>query len=199
MAKTKKISVSEFEKVMKDNYATVETFNWYGNEVVVIKTLSINDMMQFVSNVVSGCFSSDGNVYMPEVKDFFIKFNILEMYANFAMPKNASSRYDLVYRTDAVESVIARINHNQFDEILDSIDKKIDSIVQSNSNLIAAKMNDIVSAFEILQNKTAAVFENISPEDIKAISKASEEGYLDSGKIVRAYMDSKRESADGQY
>lgn len=191
MAKTKRISVNAFEKAMKETYAPTVAFEWNGNDVIVTKTLDIGNMMQFVSNVVTGCFDSETGAYMPEVKDFFVKFNILEMYANFTMPKNVNTRYELIYCTDAVENVLNYINHVQFNEIMTAIDKKIDALVDSNASFMASKMIEMASAFEALQNKTSEIFENITTDDINAIAGAVKNGTLDADSLVKAYMSQK--------
>ena len=103
MAKTKKISVNAFQKVMKETYSPTYTFDWNGIEVTVNKTLSLKDMLEFVDDVVKSCFTEETNRYLPEVKDFVIRVCILEKYANFTMPQNVENQYELVYCTDAVQ------------------------------------------------------------------------------------------------
>ena len=184
----KKISAAEFEKAMSESYTTTESFDWMGHEVVVTKTLSLGDMMQFVANVVSGCFDSETGAYMPEVKDFFTKFNILEMYANFELPDDVSARYNLVYRTDVVERVYDHINNTQMIEIRSAIDAKIRSVLMANTSVITKKMDDMVSAFTTLQKQTEELFAGITGDDVKTVVGAIGDGTLNPEEIVKAYM-----------
>ena len=71
----------------------------YDEALVRIKTDGERDVYkrQFVDDVVKSCFIGDTGEYHPELKPFFIKSNVLEAFANFKLPPNASRRYDIIY------------------------------------------------------------------------------------------------------
>lgn len=187
----KKISISMFEKIMKDTYISSKTVEWNGVEITIKPTLSFIEVLTFVDNVTKSCFSVEENTYLPEIKDFATKCCILEMYANFAMPSNIERKYDLVYCTDAVSTVMEHINIAQLKEIESAIKDKIDNITQSNIELINKQMNDLYAAFDNLQKQMSDIFSGIESGEITKLINAISNGGIDESKLVQAYIDQK--------
>ena len=130
MAKTeKKVSIALFDKIVKEHFQNEATIQWHEAEVRVKRTLSLKEMLSFVDEVVGSCFHDELG-YMPEVKDFAIKSNILTRYANFSVPDNLEHRYQMVYGTDAVDAVCAVIDTTQLQVIVNSINDKIRFILR---------------------------------------------------------------------
>ncbi len=196
MAKIKKITVNAFEKVMKETYKPAETFDWNGVEVIVKKTLSLREMIEFVDTVVKSCFTETDGVYIPEVKDFILKVCVLEKYANFTMPRNLETQYDLIYNTDAYECVLNYVNAQQFGEICCAINAKIEHQTQANVEASHKQMNTLFDAFESLQEQLSGVFTGVGENDVRAVVDALSSGTLDEEKLVRAYANIKNESTE---
>lgn len=188
MAKTKKISISTFDKIVKESYDPVATVEWHGQEIVIKRTLSFKEMIEFVDSVTKTCFALNTNAYMPEVKDFAIKSNILEKYANFSLPNNLEHRYELIYFSDAVEVVLNYINHQQFDEVMASIDAKINNLAQSNIEAMNKQMNELYTAFANLQAQLEGLFSGVKTENFNALISAFGNGGLNEDKLVEAYL-----------
>lgn len=187
MSKTKKISVNAFEKVMNETYIPEETFEWHGIEVTVKKTLSLEDMLEFVNSVVNTCFS-DKKEYRPEAKDFAIKTCILEKYASFTMPKNIQLQYELIYCTDAVSTVVSHINHTQLQELMEAIDDRIEKRAQANIEALHMQMSQLCAAFENIRQQLETAFSGISNGEIKDVVNAISNSTFDEEKLVQAYM-----------
>ena len=194
-SKMSRISVNAFEKVMKEVYTPTESFDWHGIDVVVKKTLSLKEMLEFVDSVVKSCFTKDTNAYMPEIKDFVTRVCILEKYANFTMPSNVESKYVLVYQTDVVDRVLQIVNQAQFNEIRAAIGKKVENIAQANIEAVDRQMNELYNAFSNLQDRLSNLFDGVNGEDIRAVASALANGTLDEEKIVKAYMGQTAEAA----
>ena len=122
--KTQKISVNTMDEIMKRCQNT-EVVEWNGLQVVIKKTLTLEEMLCFANSVVKSCFDQGDGSYLPEVKDFAIRSNIMERYANFALPSNLDKQYDMVIRSGAVEMIMNYINFSQFSELMKAIDAKI--------------------------------------------------------------------------
>lgn len=187
----KKISITTFEKIMKENYTPTKTVEWNGVEITIKPTLSFKEVLSFVDNVTKSCFTTDGGTYIPEVKEFVIKCCILEMYANFAMPTNVERKYDLVYCTDAVNVVMDNINRIQLGEIIDAINDKIDNLAQANIEAVNRQMNELYSAFDNLQEQLAGIFAGIGTDEISKLIGAISGDKFDETKLVQAYIDQK--------
>lgn len=191
MARAKKISVNAFEKVMKETCEPTMTFDWNGIEVTVKRSLALKDVLEFVDSVVKSCFTQDTSVYMPEVKDFATKVCILEKYANFTMPRNVEAQYDLIYNTNAVETVLGYVNAQQFNEICVAIAKKVDNLAQANIEAVNKQMNELYNRFDALQSQLENLFSGVSGDDISAVASALANGTLDEEKLVKAYTANK--------
>lgn len=187
----KKISITTFEKIMKENYTPTKTVEWSGVEITIKPTLSFKEVLSFVDNVTKSCFTTDSGSYIPEVKEFVIKCCILEMYANFAMPTNVERKYDLVYCTDAVNVVMENINRVQLGEIIEAINDKIDNIAQANIEAVNMQMNELYSAFNNLQEQMTGIFAGIGTDEISKLIGAIAGDKFDETKLVQAYIDQK--------
>lgn len=192
MAKSeKKVSIALFDKISKAHFQNENIIQWHEAEVRVKRTLSLTEMLSFVDDVVGSCFH-DQVGYMPEVKDFVIKSNILTRYANFSMPDNLEHRYQMVYGTDAVDAVCSAIDTVQLQEIVNSINSKIRFLCDSKANLIQERINSVLETMEEMRDNTKDIFGGLSQDDLKALMGAITEHGLSEQKIVEAYMEQKR-------
>ncbi len=192
MAKAeKKVSVALFDKIMKEHFQNEVTVNWHETEVSVKRTLSLTEMLSFVNDVVESCFNDELG-FMPEVMDFAIKSNILTRYANFSMPDNLEHRYQMVYATDAVDTVCAAVNTTQLQEIVDAVNSKVQFLCDSKANLIQERINRVLDGMEKMQDVTKDIFNGLSQNDLKALMAAVTDHGLDAEKIVGAYLDRKK-------
>lgn len=194
----KKISISTFEKIMKETHTATQNVEWNGVEITIKHTLSFKDFLTFVDSVVKSCFSIDNNSYLPEIKDFSIRCCVLEMYANFAMPVNVERKYDLVYCTDAVDVVMSKINMTQFNVIMESIDAKIGNIAQANIEAINKQMIEVYSAFENIQNQMSGIFNGVGAEEMNKLIGAISGEAFDEHKLVQAYIDQTNINTDAE-
>lgn len=195
MAKKKiqKISVNAMDEIMKP-YKTVETVEWNGLQVVIKKNLSLEEMMTFANSVVKSCFDQASGAYMPEIKDFAIRANVLDMYTNFTLPKDLSKQYEMVIQSGAVEMVLNNINCMQFNELVKAIDAKLQNTADANVQVVYKQLHDVTTAFEELQKQAGALFNGVDSSDISKLLNAITENGISEEKIVQAYMEQKREA-----
>lgn len=190
----KKISITQFENAVKENFPVVTTKQWFGIDITIKHTLSLTDILEFANDVVLSCFNDNGG-FMPEVMDFAIRSNILTRYANFSLPDNLKKRYELIYNSDVVDFVCKHINMQQLQELTDAINRKIDYMCDTNVITIQKEMTKLLDAFESMQENTEKMFSGISTEDFsKLINTLTEHGSLDEKKIVDALMERKEET-----
>ena len=185
--KSKKISITTLDKVMRETQTPVVNVDWHGVEITIKNTLPFRDVLAFVDSVSKSCFASATNAYLPEVKVFAIKCCVLEMYANFSLPANVEHKYDLVYNTDAFDVVLEHINIKQLNEIVDAISEKVENMAQANVEAINKQMNEIYAAFDGLQKQIGGIFSGVSSEDISKFVNAVSDGELDENKLMQAY------------
>ena len=188
MAKTKKISINTFDEIVKSTYTADEVVMWHDTEITIKKTLSLKEMMTFVTGVSKSCFTVDDGTYIPEVKDFVIKSYIIDMYTNLSLPDNSEHKYNLIYCSDIIETVLQHINGQQFNEICLAIKEKVDNIAQANIEMVHRQLNELYTSFSALQDKLAGVFSGVNEDDVSKLVGAISDGKFDENKIVKAYM-----------
>ena len=196
--KTKRISITTLDKIMKEKRTPIKSVIWNDVEITIQRTLPYIDALNFVNLVVRSCFDTETNEYFPEVKTFAIRCCVLEKYANFSLPSNIERRYDLVYNTDAYETVIQHINADQYNEILNAIDKKVENLANANVAAINKQINTIYNMFNSLQEQFNEIFSGITPEDASKFMQTIADGNFDEEKLVQAYMAQSKETSEGE-
>lgn len=186
----KKVSINTLESAMKAIGSNTVTVQWGGADVVIKKQLSLKDMLTFASNVSDSCFSDEYG-FMPEMLDFAIRSNVLEMYANFNLPNNIEKRFELLYRTDAFDMVMENIDRHQFDTLIDAVDRKIDYMCDVNISSVRREMEKLVASMEELHSNAEKIFGGMDADDMKKIVSVLASGSVDEKKLVDALVERK--------
>lgn len=181
------ISAEEFKAAIESDFTPVTNIEWRGIPIIVRKCLSFEDMMTFVNDIVSSCFAENTGEYLPEIKDFATRCHILESYADFVLPKDISEKYDLIYCSDIISVVVQQVEQNQFNAIMNAIDRKIDNNARSNIEALTIRMNELVSSISSLESKMSAVFDGVNEGSISKIAGAIVNGSFDESKLVKAF------------
>ena len=191
----KKISISAFEKVMKEHFHSTTVKEWYGLEINIRRNISVKDALEFAQEVAVGCFTADG-VFVPEIGDFLIRSNVLRRYANFSLPEKLDKQYELVYGTDAFNVVCDYIDTNQLKSIIEAIDRKIDYMCDSGIVEIRTQLSEMVNSVNLMHSTAGDLVDNLSQEELKNVLNIFKSGSVDEEKIVRAYLDHTKSAAN---
>ena len=186
--KQERISINNFEKIVKDTYTPTEVIDWHGTSVTVKKTLSLEDIMSFCHIMADGCFSDDGK-YIASVKDFLFKRAMISFYTNIAIPKNIEKAYELIYCSDIIESIIPAINAVQFNELKSAVENQIKYETELKANMLYGQIEKMYEGLDQIESQLASVFENIKKEDISKFAESLLNGKLDEEKLVKAYIE----------
>lgn len=183
-----------FENIVNNN-CPVETkiINWNGAEISVKPMLSIEEMAEFVSQVVSGYFAGEDDAYSPEFGDFAKKYGIITYYTNIILPSSTAKQYDLITRASSlIDEIIAVIDVSQFNAISLAIIDKVNLINKMNLNEFQNKTKILFDKLSELENGLSEIFAGISNDDISSFIKAISEGQIDEEKLMNAYLKQKR-------
>ncbi len=191
----KKVSISAVDNIIGECFLNVVTEQWYDVEVKMRRSIPFTEVLAFVDDVVQSCFQRNG-AYVPEVLDFAIKSNIISKYTNVSMPDNLEHRYAILYNSDLVDFVCQHINMQQLQEMVNSINRKLAYMCDTNTVSVQNRLNDLISAFETMQEKTEAMFGDVMPDDMTRLVGAIGDGALTEEKIVEAYMKHKNTPND---
>lgn len=188
--KEARISINKLESVMRENIVVVPLSGADGVDITIRRRLPLKDMMQFVENVVSSCIDAETATYTPEIKEFVIRSEILTTYANFNLPTNAEKQYELVYGTNALEQVMEHIDRNQFYEIEEAIDARIEHEVRVLETSVATKSNEMMVRLSDAIDQVNSMFSDVSSDDFNQVVKnLSEMNGVTNESIVKAVLD----------
>lgn len=188
--KEARISINKLESVMRENIVVVPLSGADGVDITIRRRLPLKDMMQFVENVVSSCIDAETATYTPEIKEFVIRSEILTTYANFNLPTNAEKQYELVYGTNALEQVMEHIDRNQFYEIEEAIDARIEHEVRVLETSVATKSNEMMVRLSDAIEQVNSMFSDVSSDDFNQVVKnLSEMNGVTNESIVKAVLD----------
>lgn len=190
MKEVKKVSINAIENVMKTEFANESQAQWHGVDIVIRKAIGLQESIEFVHQVVNGCFSDNEGDYMPELKDFAIRACLIEKYTNIRLPESSAKMYDMLYKTDLCSFVCGYISAEQFTSMVDAINDKLDYM----ANAGIKKLEQIAGAMDTLSKEYEEMFAGITPEEIKAVTDATADG-VDEEKIVNALLKAKNGAA----
>lgn len=203
--KSKQLSITKWEKgLYQDNEVEVE-LPWDSETTITIKkTLSLEDFLGFVQEIVWMTISDDDGEFTPEGFDFGVKTAMLRQYAGFRIPDNIDKHYDLVYRTPAVDLVLSHIDGEQFEEGIAAARKKIQymldmqcSVANARATELMGKVAELISKIDDLADMGAQMYKGMSPDDMaKLVKSLGDMEKLDEHEIVRAVM-SEQKAQDG--
>lgn len=196
-----KVTVNKFEKIWKEQFDNTVDAEWRGIPLKIQKVIPIDEAMTMVEEIAINCFVTDNeemdedltmNIgkFVPEVKDFIVRCNVLSRYAGFALPANINQRYKMVYETDAFDFVLEHINKVQFNMLMEAADRRIMFDANVNRRELIKRIETLISTFELMQAQSASLLENVEKKDFeKAITVLS--GGMDEEKVVKAFLDAK--------
>lgn len=198
MAKIKKISINAFENAVKANCPNTFIGQWNGLDIVITKTISLQDMAAIVAEVTENCFLTDGT-YVPETMEAVLQRAVVSRYTNLNLPSNMSNCYDLIEQSGIIDFLLEHINRDQYNEICHAVDRKVEYICDAKISEIEANIKKLFGAFDDLQEKTAQMFEHVSPTDLqKLVGAIGEDGALSADKVVKEYIEQTRVKDAGE-
>lgn len=191
--KESRISINKLEGMLNTSVASVPLPGNPETEVKIKYNLSLSEMLQFVEDVVSSCVDAENGKFYPEIMWFSIYSAVLTMYANFNLPSNVEKQYNLVYNTDAVELVMGYINRNQYKEIVDAIQSRIDHERKIMESTLLDKMSELVNRMTAYVQQSDTLFGSIDSEDMSSLVKnLADVGKIDEDKLIHALVESRR-------
>lgn len=198
---TKKITAEQLiEANLADKDRRPEVYYiQYKNIPVTIKGgLSLLDVLKIADNVADFCFL-DGGEYIPELKEFFLKRELLETVTNIELPEDVSECYELIMNSDLgvwVDDTFCE-NIRVYAEVMPNlrlaIQEKLDYMADSGLALLCSRMDSLIYAIENFSEQSKSMFGQVSPEDMKKIASSVDSiGKIDEAKLVKAFVDQEK-------
>jgi len=110
------------------------------------------------------------------------------------MPTELEKQYWLVYNTTAVEQVLQHINTRQFNDIVRSIDKKIEFMLNILSSSAVSKVNEIIAKFSDIAIAGENAFKGIDTNTMtKVMQGLSKLNNMSEKELATAVVEASRE------
>lgn len=190
--KESRISINKLEGLLNTRTTSVPLPGDVDVEVKIKHNLSLNEMLQFVEDVVSSCVDAESGKFHPEIMWFSIYSAVLTMYANFNLPSNVEKQYDLIYNSDALELVMGHINRDQYEEIVNAIRSRIDHERKIMENAMVSKMNELVDRMTAYTQQSEALFGSVDSNDMSSLVRnLADIGKIDEDKLIHALVEAR--------
>ena len=193
--KSNRISINKLESIVQNNTVTVPMDGNPDIEIIIRRILPLQEVLQFVEDVVSSCIDVETGQYIPEIQAFTVRASVLTRYANFTRPKDPEKQYDLIYNTDAFQQVMGHIDRVQYDEILYAINERIRHGVAMAENALAAQMAELTAKLNSFINNSEELFGSVKGDDMATLVKnLANAGSIDESKLVEAVFDAQKKT-----
>lgn len=189
MAKMKRVSVNEFENMVKDLGNNFEEVEYNGLNFIITNTISLKDMLSLVAEVAENCFMEDGR-FMPEVMQPLLDCGVVERYTNITLPKNLEYRYELVSKSGVLDFIMTKINTNQYNDIVLAVRDKLEYMSDVNIDRVKRTIDSMVDSLTSIQESVGSLFDGVTREDIMAVIGSTSNATSVEENIMRRYISS---------
>ena len=160
--------------------------------IAVKGSFTLHDILKIADNVADFCFLDDGE-YIPELKEFFLRRELLETATNIELPKDVEECYELIMNSDLGEWVdhtfgsYLEVYAIQMPKLRAAIQDKVDYMADSGLALLRSRMDALIYAIESFSEQNENLFNGTTPEDMqKFISSVASIEKIDEEKLVKA-------------
>ena len=195
----KRISVNAFEKAYKGmgRYTGDKTLSWGDMEFTICPTLSLSNMMQYVREVVQGCFIGDDAEFHPEVQSFLNNAAVIAYYTNIALPSNTAKTYEMLCNSgELIDLIVKNVNHWQYESIQKAIYERLQNHNSVATSIAIRQLETVSAAVEGLESKFAEMFDGVNGDDLNTAIKAIGENGFNEETLVKAIMKNRGATSD---
>ncbi len=186
----------EIKKFYGKNTKSDHIENWNGLEIKLHPTLTLEESLKFVHEVVYSCFETNTGEYLPEIKDFAMKCSVLEMYGNVELPEGVEEKHELIYNTDLCDFILSEIYTEQFDELKLAVESKIKHLTNSRAAEMEKRLDKALSDIEDLLKSVSDIFGEVDKDEMMKLLKSLSDGGFDEKKLVEAFIEVKNGNKD---
>ena len=173
-------------QLVSDITAPSYEFEWMGIVAQAKDIILLQDMLEFVNDVVELCFDSEGN-YVPELYDFAIRREVVMKYTTIEMPNDAEMQYKILFATSLFDIVMEYVNKKQFNEMIRAIDRKLKYASDARTMQAHVEIQKIAETFGSLNKNVQVAMEKISDVDLSELFEKLSR--IDEHKIVGEYIE----------
>lgn len=193
MSEDKKIVSFELvEQAAQSEVNEAKLVEWNGVTIRVRNTISLDEMLLFVKNVVESCFDDEAN-YFPEKRDAALRWCTISFYTNIELGDDPSAVYDVLCRSSLIETIVAYINTWQLDEITDAIEMKIRHIASAGVQATLKSVNEMVAALGNVNDSLSGLFDGMDKDKLNDLIATLGASKINEEALVKAIVSQKEQ------
>ncbi len=186
--KVKMISVGKLDEIMEERFPVSETFDYYGEELIIRKVIPFSVFAEIVQRISDLCFNSETGEYMPESLDFAERLCVTEAYTNVRLPRDMEKQYQILYRTDLWNYIVSIIDSDQYSAMMNAIYERIKIKNDTNRKEFEDMLMKSTSLITDFAKDFTDLVGGINVEDLQNLVKAIGDGGIDEGKLAEAVI-----------
>ncbi len=200
---TKKITATQLMEaaIVEDGERPEYYYVQYKGIPITIKGgFTLEDALMIAGDVADFCFL-EGGEYIPELKRFFLRRELIDAVTNIELPDELSECYELIMNTslgawvDETFFEYLQVYADQMPFLLEAIQDKVDYMADSGLALLHSRMDALIYAIESLSEQSENLFANVSPDDVQKLASSVDSfGNIDEEKLVKAFVDQEKKS-----
>lgn len=133
MAKKNKVTLKDIRLALGEKQPDTSTITVgvpdYNIEIIVKKTLSLEERGDMINGITNMLFVNDGEngeQYCPYLKKLAFEYHIISFFTNIVFPANANEIWDFLNTTDIVRKVTLAIPEGVLEEIFAEVNEMIE-------------------------------------------------------------------------
>lgn len=147
--------------------------------IYVKHTLSLEEAMGFVNNIVATCIDDEEGDYSPELFEFAVQLYTLLYYANIDLTKDAKKAYRILYGTTIHAQIHKFIDKEQYIELINAAESKIEHWKSVLTASVASKVAEMMQKMDAMVAGGEQMMETIDSDSFKeAVARLTDGSFL---------------------
>lgn len=165
MSKSKKVTFNTlYSDMQKDE---INAIQFMEHEITVKRTLTLKEMIEFVSSVVHSCYDMDDGSYSPEIFEMAFMIYTLVHYAGMEVPKDINKAYMVVVGTDLFDLVCKYVNHAQLGMIKNAAEKRLEFVREKFVSAAVSETNYLIEKVDSMIEESTNVFTSFGSKEFQ--------------------------------
>lgn len=189
------ISYEDLINRMDEKTTATKTIKALGENIEVRPILPMKEFEETFKRIIALIYDEDGE-YNPIARDFVIRLCTVFAYTSIPFPEDIENLlprlFDLMYETDFYNLVVKAVDENQYSALLNAVSEEIRYKNASNIDRVNNQIAKMSVMIEGIGEQFKEMLSGISEEDINKFIDAVQNGKINEGELVKAYMESKQ-------
>lgn len=162
--------------------------------VQVRHTLSLEEALGFVHDIVTICTDDETAEYSPELFNFAVRLYVLTYYTNIDLTKDVKKAYRILYGTNIYQQVYSCLDYEQCSNLILSAEQKISHWKSLMESSVAGKISEMLQKMEDVMTGSEQMAEAIDSDAFKAaVARLTDSGILGKAELPASSNEARAE------